>query len=91
MVGKALKFPTGMSLIVGGVPAQLYPQLPPQSGISNVTDYIDLIADVFLLVLTANQACLHLGWASLTQRFGFLSLNFSHSYIIFYYNKLMVF
>jgi len=38
MVGKALLFPTGMSLMVWGVAAQLCPQLPPQSGISYVTD-----------------------------------------------------
>jgi len=47
MVGKALQFPTSMSLGVWGVATQLCPQLPPQSRISYVSDYIDLIVDDF--------------------------------------------
>jgi hypothetical protein len=47
MVGKALQFPTSMSLGVWGVATQLCPQLPPQSGISYVSGYIDLIVDDF--------------------------------------------
>jgi hypothetical protein len=60
MVGKALKFPTSMSLIVWGVAAQLCPQLPPQSGVSYVTDYIDLTVDdfFFLYQLLIRLACI---------------------------------
>jgi hypothetical protein len=52
MVGKVLKFKTSMSPFVWGVAAQLCSQLPSQSGISYVNDYIDLIVDDFFVVPT---------------------------------------
>jgi hypothetical protein len=75
MVGKALQFPTSMSLGVWGVATQLCPQLPPQSRISYVSDYIDLIVDdFFFLVLKAGKARLPVRLASGAQR----SFSISH-------------
>jgi hypothetical protein len=79
MVGKALQFPTSMSMAVWGVATQVCPKLPPQSGISYVTDNIDLIVDDFFLVPMAGKACLLAGLVSVTQRFRFLSLDFSQT------------
>jgi hypothetical protein len=53
-----LKFPTSMSLSVWGVAAQLCPQLPPQSGISYVTDYIDLNSGSQIFLMMMGVACM---------------------------------
>jgi hypothetical protein len=79
MVGKTLQFPKTMSLGVWGVATQLCHQLPPQSGISYVTDYIDLIIVDFFLVLMAGKAPLLVGSPSITQHFRFLFLDFSQT------------
>jgi len=76
MVGKALQFPTSMSLGVWGVGTQLCPLLPPQSRISYVSHYIDLIVDDFFLVPMAGKARLLVRSASIAQRLGFLFLDF---------------
>jgi len=76
MVGKALQFPTSMSMAVWGVATQVCPKLPPQSGISYVTDNIDLIVDDFFLVPMAGKARLLVRSASIAQRLGFLFLDF---------------
>jgi hypothetical protein len=75
MIGKALQFPTSMPLSVWGIATQLCPQLPPQSGISYVTDYIDLIVDDCFGCTDGWQGLLACQLSE--QRFGFLSLDFS--------------
>jgi len=82
MVGNALQFPTSMSLGVWSVATQLCPQLPPQSRISYVSDYIDLIVDEFFFLYRrlGRLACLSGRPASLNA----LGSSFSISHNFFF-------
>jgi len=51
-----------MSPNVWGVAAHHCLQLPPQSGISNVPDYIDLLVDEFFLGLMAGKLTCISAW-----------------------------
>jgi len=86
----SLQFPTSMPLSLWGVATELCPQLPPQTGISYVTDYIDLIVDDFccctnggqgLLTCRLNKCCSML-WLPLS---GFLSSTMYSLLLVYYY------
>jgi hypothetical protein len=77
------------ALFPWGVATQLCPQLPPQSGISYVSDYIDLIVDDFFSCTEGwedSLAC-QVGQPP-TQRFGILFLDFSQTN--FFYNNIII-
>ena len=98
----SLQFPTSMPLSLWGVATELCPQLPPQTGISYVTDYIDLIVDDFFCCTVGWQGSLacQLGEHCSMLRVplsGFLSNTAYSLLLVFYYyykytyNKLYIY
>jgi hypothetical protein len=81
-----------MSLGVWGVATQLCPQLPPQSGISYVSDYIDLIVDeyFFLYQWQGRLACLSGQPASLNALGSSFSITHKLGFFILLYYYLIV-